>query len=98
MTKKSEYRTGLLTFLLAILILFCIVQVVSADDDYLDGGFMGMPAWLYARLDPTIMNNIIGVVHGHTFFSPSDDTVIDTGHSFVWNIDVSPRMNHGFLW
>ena len=46
MTQQRDYLTGLITLLLAILILFSIVPVVGADDDYLDGGFMGVPAWL----------------------------------------------------
>ncbi len=41
---------------------------VIADDGYLDGGFMGIPSWVYVRIDPTVMNNIIGTVHGHTLF------------------------------
>ena len=98
MTDHSNYLTGLIILLLVILIVFSSVPVVSADKGYLDGGFLGMPAWLYARLDPTIMNNIIGVVHGHTFFSPSDDTPIDTGHLFIRDIDFSPRMKHWMFW
>ena len=98
MTQQRDYLTRLITLLLASLILFSIMPAVVADDDYLDGGFMGIPAWLYDRLDPTVMNNIIGVVHGHTFFSPSDDTPIDTGHSFIRDIDFSPRMKHWIFW
>jgi hypothetical protein len=98
MRQKRDYLYGCIPMLLAILILFSIVPVVSADDDYLDGGFLGMPAWLYARLDTAIMNNIIGVVHGHTFFSPSEDTLADTGHSFVRDSGLSPQLNHGIFW
>ncbi|MFH0967951.1 MAG: hypothetical protein V1862_09750 [Methanobacteriota archaeon] len=98
MTQQRGYLTGCITILLAILILFIIEPVGSADDDYLDGGFLSMPAWLYARLDPTAMSNIIGVVHGHTFFSPSEDPPSDTGHSFIRDIDYSPRMKHWVFW
>ena len=94
MTQERDYLTGIITILLIILILFSIVPMVSADDDYLDGGFLGMPAWLYARLDPTIMNNIIGVVHGHTLWGPSEETPTDIGYPFVRDIDLSPRVRH----
>lgn len=94
MTQRKDYLTGLIALLLVILIIFSTVPVVSADDDYLDGGFLGMPAWLYARLDPTIMNNIIGVVHGHTLWGLSDDTPVDTGHSFIGDVAPSPRVRH----
>lgn len=98
MTQIRNYLTGCITILLAILILLSMVPVVSADDGYLDGGFLGMPTWLYSRLDPTNMNNIIGVVHGHTFFSLSENIPTDAGYSFVRNIDFSPRMHNGVLW
>ena len=94
MTQRRHYLTGLIVLMLAILIMFSVVPVASADDDYLDGGFLGMPAWLYARLDPTIMNNIIGVVHGHTLWGLSEDPPVDTGHLFIGDVDLSPRPRH----
>ena len=97
MTQQRNYVTRGITILLAILALFSIVPVVSADDDYLDGGYMGMPTWLYARLNPAVMNNIIGVVHGHTFFSPSEGNPANTGHSFIRDTDFSPRIKFGLI-
>jgi hypothetical protein len=49
-------------------------------------------------LDTAIINNIFGVIHGHTFFSPSENTPADTGRSSVRDIDLSPRLNHGIFW
>ncbi|PKL60918.1 MAG: hypothetical protein CVV33_00205 [Methanomicrobiales archaeon HGW-Methanomicrobiales-4] len=98
MIEERDYLTGCITILLAILILFCIVPMVSANDDYLDEGYLGMPAWLYARLDTTVMNNIIGIVHGHTFFSPSENIPADVGYSFVRNTDFPSRMKKGVFW
>ena len=98
MRQKRDYLTGCIPTLLAILILFSIVPVVSADDNYMDGGFLGMPSWLYARLDTGIMNNIMGVVHGHTFSSPTENPPADTGHTFIRDSGFSPRLNHGIFW
>jgi hypothetical protein len=98
MIQQRDYLTKCMPVLLTFLILLSIVPVVNADDDYLDGGFLGLPAWLYGRLDPTNMNNIIGVVHGHTLWGPSEDFSTDTGHSFVRDFDFSPRMKRWIFW
>ena len=94
MTQRRNYLTGFIALMLAILIISIAVPVAIADDDYLDGGFLGMPAWLYARLDPTIMNNIIGVVHGHTLWGLSEDPPVYTGHPFMGDVDLFPRARH----
>lgn len=67
-TTRQKMITSLIAGL-GVMIILIGGCPVSADDGYLDGGFLGMPAWVYVRMDPAVMNNIIGTVHGHTLFS-----------------------------
>lgn len=54
-----------------------------ADNGYLDGGFMGIPADIYFRMDPSVSNNIIGTVQERPLFGLSDDRPIQFGYRFV---------------
>jgi hypothetical protein len=98
MNEKGKNMTKGISTILAFLLVMSVIPAVHADDDYLDGGFMGMPSWLYFLLDPEIMNNIIGVVHGHTLFEPTVDLNDDMEDPFEWHHPFFPRMKHWIFW
>ncbi len=57
-----------LTLLASVLILLLlIIPAASASDDYLDGGFLGVPKWVYDRWsDPSLISGVIGGGNGGT--------------------------------
>ncbi|PWR70901.1 hypothetical protein [Methanospirillum lacunae] len=68
-----------------ILLTLLTVSILPAiaDNEYLDGGYMGIPADIYSRMDPSVSNNIIGTVQERPLFGLSDDRPIQFGHRFV---------------
>ena len=84
---KYYTRAMVLLSLLSV----CLIMPVSAYNEYLDGGFLGIPADIYERMDPSVSNNIIGTVHERTLFGLSDDRPLQVGHRFEPEHDFQPR-------
>lgn len=71
-----------LILVMIILMLALIPQGAMADDRYMDGGYMGIPLWVYQKFDQTMMSNIIGVVHGNTLFAEPDRRTVNQDSFF----------------
>jgi hypothetical protein len=72
MTERRDYLTRIMGILMGMLIVLSIVPLASADGGYLGGGFLGIPSDLYSRMDPAVMNTIIGGTSGYNLWTPSD--------------------------
>lgn len=79
--RPRTYHIRTVLVLLALLTVGGMIPV-SGDNEYLDGGFLGVPADIYYQIDPSVTNNIIGTVHDETLFGLSEDRPLHFGHRF----------------
>ena len=84
--RPRMYHTRTVLVLLTLLTMVGMIPV-SGDNEYLDGGFLGVPADIYYQMDPSVTNNIIGTVHDETLFGLSDDKPLRFGHRVYRDFD-----------
>jgi len=91
--KHYPYHTRIVLVLLALITAGMVVPV-SGNDEYLDGGFLGVPADIYNGMNPSVTNNIIGTVHDDTLPGLSDDKNLRFGHRLDRDFDKPFRSKY----
>jgi len=95
MTRYKYHIKGMLGLLSLLVVI--LVMPTSASNEYLDGGYLGIPDDIYSRMDPSVSNNIIGTIHEKTLFGLSDEKPLRMYNQLRPDLDIHPRNRYSIF-